>query len=95
MAEKKKPAKKRSVNKTWRIGYDEPNGRRIHVYGENTRKASFDEIVLGDWLHIEMMSEKDDCYWMRVGRGKSERVFFSYVKNGERVVRQDEGPGHD
>lgn len=29
------------------------------------RPSEFDELVLGDWLHLEQMS--DDAYWLRLG----------------------------
>lgn len=87
-------AKKRN-NRKWRVGFDDYRGERVHEEGDNRKKSVFNEIVLGDWLHIEMMDEKDDYYWMRLGTGKDERVFFSYVKNGKRVIRQDVGPGHE
>ena len=73
------------LNKKWRIGYDNAKGKRVRIEGDNATDAVFDEIVLGDWLHIEMMSDKPECYWMRLG----ERVFSIYAEKGTRTIRED------
>lgn len=39
-----------------------------HVTGRTyawVRHSEFDELVLGDWLHLEQMDE--DAYWLRLG----------------------------
>jgi hypothetical protein len=57
----------------------------ISITSPGSSNAVFDEFVLEDFLHIEMMS--DNVYWMRVG---GNTIFHIVRKNGEvSVIRED------
>jgi hypothetical protein len=56
-----------------------PRERHVRV------DADFDELVVGDWLHVEMMSE--GVWWMRVGNAV---LWVSNTKDGP-SVRLTEG----
>lgn len=47
----------------WRVQLVSSEGTK-QLTGEET----FDELVVGDWLHVEWMSE--DVWWMRIGDAK-------------------------
>lgn len=55
---------------TWRIlawnrrGHTQSR-RTIDLSFVPAQKVEFDELVVGDWLHIEQMDDRR--YWMRVG----------------------------
>lgn len=73
------------LNRKWRIGYDEPDGSRVHIEGDNRQTAVLDEVVIGDWLHIEMMNDKPEHYWMRLG----ERRFNVFSEKGTLTIREE------
>lgn len=47
-----------------------------------TDKGEFDEIVVGDWLHVEAMDA--DSVWVRLGN----RVFDVFSEGGAIVVKE-------
>lgn len=49
----------------------------------------FDELVVGDWLHIEAMD--DTCVFFRIGDAEAALTFNVILKDGEvsKVVIQD------
>lgn len=45
-------------------------------------KGGFDEIVVGDWLHIERMDRR--VYWMRLGQREAD---IEIDHSGQPIVR--------
>ena len=43
-----------------------PGNDRVELDGKGEKRdLEVDEVVLGDWLHVEQMDV--DCYWLRLG----------------------------
>lgn len=70
-----RPGKKRSHrNPTWRAKWDVGDGSHTT---ENV--GEFDELVIGEWFHIEKMD--NDKWWIRIGDARID----VRVRGGERV----------
>lgn len=71
--------RKRNIMRPWRV-----QGVRVQLDKLEAEKlfGAFDEIVVGEWLHVEAMSERSA--WVRVG----ERVFDVFVEQGKITVRE-------
>lgn len=55
---------RRQIAQPWRISVSDEKGGHFDTDSKE-HPIDFDEIVVGDWLHIERMS--DHWWWMRVG----------------------------
>jgi hypothetical protein len=60
------------MSRKWRLSAYEANEK---IEFEN--QGSFDELVVGDWLHVEQMDDK--VWWLRLG---DARVFVT-LRGGE------------
>lgn len=72
----RKPRKR--ADGPWRVSVGGQKSPRVHHEGA----AEFDEIVVGDWLHVEQMSDRH--YWVVIG-GVNINVFFNQLGRVQKV----------
>ncbi len=55
----------------------------------NTKDGVLDEIIVGDWFHLELMDEKIGHYWLRLG-DRTYTVLIPHTGEDVKVNPQDE-----
>lgn len=77
----------KKLNKKWRVNFTDGVGFKGTINGNNADAAAFilDEVVIGNWFHLEMLQLKPECYWLKLG----ERVFRIHSANGKTVITED------